>query len=398
MNIAIVSQFYEPVCLGGAEVSVQQIAEGLAAKGHEVHVATTQTGGLSSREIINSVNVHRLSLPNVYTWNPYQQYNTFKKVLWHGVDSWNPFVYTVFRRFLKEYQPDIVHTNAMGGFSASVWQSAKSVNIPIVHTIRDFYVLCVRASMFRDNRSCDEICQGCRLTSIPRRWATRAVNGVIGISQFMLRRHLESGCFEKACVRKVIHNAVADRGNGVPAPRKPGTPLRLGFLGRIHPSKGIEWLLECLSGNSALLNYSLEIAGAGDEKYINFLKARHESEKVRFVGFTEPKELFEKIDLLVMPSLWNEPLGRVIFEAYAYGIPVVATNRGGAPEIIEDGKTGFVFDPNVPESLIRILKAIEGDPQLLNALQGAAFRKADEFSREAIVGKYETVYMEVASR
>lgn len=312
-------------------------------------------------------------------------------------DSWNPLIMAQFGRWLGSVMPDVLHTNTVSGFSPAIWQVAKQRHIPTIHTIRDFYLLCIRANMFRNQQNCERRCGVCRLLSVPRKWATRAVDAVVGISQFMLGRHLDDGCFGDARIRKVIHNAFGSDALGMAPARVDGRRLRLGFLGRVHPSKGIEWLLESLTA-SDMADYTLEVGGDGDKSYVESLRAKYGSEKVRFLGFAKPRDLFSRVDLLVMPSLWNEPLGRVIFEAYAHGIPVVVSNRGGAPEIVEDGRTGYVFDPDEPRSLVEILKKVQASPQLLIDLQAGASRKASEFTREAIVRKYESAYSEVVSQ
>jgi glycosyltransferase involved in cell wall biosynthesis len=389
MKIAIVNQFYQPFHLGGAEISVQQIAEGLAARGHQVRVATTQTGELPPQEWINGVEVHRFSLPNIYTWNPTRPRNSATKLLWHGIDSWNPMILSQFGRWLGKVRPDVLHTNVVSGFSPAVWQVAKQQ--------KDFYLLCIRANMFRGQQNCEQRCSVCRFLSVPRLWATRAVDAVVGISQFMLGRHLQGGYFGDVRIQRVIHNAFG--GQVSRAPRSPGASnvLRIGFLGRLHPTKGIEWLLDCLT-RFGLEDYTLDVAGEGEEGYVDGLRSKYSSEKIRFLGFANPADLFARVDLLVMPSLWNEPLGRVIFEAYAHGIPVIASNRGGAPEIIDENETGYVFDPDEPRSLMSVLERLQSSPNLLARLQAGAARKAAEFTREAIVQKYEAAYHEVMKR
>ncbi len=64
---------------------------------------------------------------------------------------------------------------------------------------------------------------------------------------------------------------------------------------------------------------------------------------------------------MVVPSVWEEPFGRVALEAMAYGVPVVASNRGGLPEIIETNKTGLVVEPTANYIAIAILSAIKNN-------------------------------------
>lgn len=127
--------------------------------------------------------------------------------------------------------------------------------------------------------------------------------------------------------------------------------FRIGYIGRLSEGKGFHELLEAF----AILrrrNVNVELLVAGnfvDEPY----KARIEEAvqetclrySVRFLGYREDlKPLYEALDVLVVPSR-NEPFGRVVIEAAANGVPCIATNSGGIPEIIDSGETGLLYEP-----------------------------------------------------
>jgi len=79
------------------------------------------------------------------------------------------------------------------------------------------------------------------------------------------------------------------------------------------------------------------------------LRKRAEGLPVEFLGYVKPEELFRLIHCLVVSSRWHEPFGRVIIETFACAIPVIASNRGGIPEIVDEGQTGWLYDPDIPE-------------------------------------------------
>jgi glycosyltransferase involved in cell wall biosynthesis len=116
------------------------------------------------------------------------------------------------------------------------------------------------------------------------------------------------------------------------------------------------------------------------------------------LGFIPPAELFAKIDVLVVPSLWHEPLGRIVFEAYAHGLPVIATDRGGISEIVSPGETGFLFDPDVPESdersLERTITAFKQHADT-KVMRQHALAKAKDFLPHVIVEQHEALYERV---
>jgi len=117
------------------------------------------------------------------------------------------------------------------------------------------------------------------------------------------------------------------------------------------------------------------------------------------VGWMKPEEFYPTIDVLVVPSLWHEPLGRVVFEAYSYGVPVLGARRGGIPEIIDEGETGFVFDPEHQQELIALLRRILDRPSVVEGMREKCRRKSEEFSSETIGTQHQRLYLELlASR
>jgi glycosyltransferase involved in cell wall biosynthesis len=395
MRVAVASQFYAPIRFGGAELSTQLLCEALVRRGHDVHVLTTLLPGLAERENVNGVEVRRVPCANIYTWDGKNR-SPLKTGIWHGLDIWNPVMLARARAWLKKIQADILHTNAIAGISVSVWQAGTSLGIPVVHTIRDYYLLCPKSSMFRNGEDCLHPCFACAVYSKPKQWVSDAVKCVVGISRFVLERHLKAGVFTNVSIRKVIHNIVA--GPALlpsPEPVDLSRPLRVGFIGRLHPSKGVEVILEAVSvmrDEPIMVN----IAGSGDSTYEAALKAAWEGSRVQFFGRVDPPNFFREIDVLVVPSLWHEPLGRVVGEAYAHGVPVIASDRGGLPEIVQDGVAGFIFDPSDSRTLESVLRKLLSDKSLLSSLRAGARSRARDFTGEAIVAQYEEVYGKLA--
>ncbi|HBT4574189.1 TPA: glycosyltransferase family 4 protein, partial [Klebsiella pneumoniae] len=127
-----------------------------------------------------------------------------------------------------------------------------------------------------------------------------------------------------------------------------------GFLGRVEESKGIELLLKeyaKLDTNK----YLLRIAGVGEKEYITSLVRTYKNVSIQFEGKVDIKNFLPGIDYLIVPSLWNEPMGRVVIESYSYGKPVIGSSRGGIKEIISNNKTGFLFDPDKEGELYNVL-------------------------------------------
>lgn len=382
MRILIFNELYHPNKCGGAEISTQLLAEGLVKLGHEVHVCTS--ADTKKETLLNGVNVHFIKQANIYWSYIHDRIPTYKKIFWHLIDSHNFFNKKRINKVIEKINPDIIHTNVISGFSCIIWECAKKYNIPIVHTLRDYYLMCVRATMFHKNINCDNQCTFCKVTSITKKKMSKHVDAIVGISSFILNKHLEKGYFNNASIQIVIPNAVRKQ-------EISNTQLRpqiIGYLGRISPSKGVELLINSfLSLNNK--EYVLHIAGDGDIKYHTYLKEKYNLPNIKFNGRVNANTFLKNISLLVVPSLWHEPFGRVVIEAQTAKCPVFVSNRGGMPELIQDNN-GRVFNIEQKDSLIDLLKEfIEKKITLSPSLN------YNMYSENRIAEEYERVYKDV---
>ena len=390
MKIAFVNEKYVHHSTGGAHESVRILAEALVEKGHEVNVWTTthQPDQGETVETYGGVRVVHLPIANVY-W-PHGHRPAHLKPLWHAIDACNPVMAARVGRLLDVEKPDVLHTNIVASFSTAVWREAHRRGVPVVHTLRDHYLRCPSGEMFTARGNCERQCRVCAAYSVPRKLAARHVDAVVGISEFLLREHLSHGYFAASRVKQVIHNSYA-RDGGLPPRDVSRGGLRVGYLGRLFETKGIERLIDafaqCPDDSARLL-----IAGSGEPAYEQSLRERCAGSpgRVSFLGIVPPRALFEQIDVLAVPSLWREPFGRIVIEANAWGVPVVASRRGGLPEIVEHGVTGFLFEPDNDGELARRLRVLT--PESCRAMRDACLDKAQSFRPEIIAGKYEALY------
>lgn len=396
MHVAVINQFYAPISFGGAEVSVQILCEALVASGNKVTVITGLVTDAKEHENINGVNVRRIKCGNLYSWDG-EKHTVGARGIWHSIDAWNPLAFLNVSRVLREAKPDLLHTNNLAGISSSAWVAAQSLGVPVTHTLRDYYLLCPRSTMFRGQNNCVKHCALCNLMSIPKRLAARAVDGVTGISEFILQRHKSAGLFANALVSEVVPNPVQlphFDGNQY----LNGGELVLGFLGRLEPAKGIEVLLKTLADNHFCGWSGVIIGGRGAPDYVRNLRSKYNDSRFIFVGHVDPASFFKRVNLLVVPSLWNEPFGRVVIEACAHGVPVVASNRGGLTELVKDGANGFIFEPDSCDSLKVLLVRLASNAGLLEHLQRGAKAKVANCSPNAVASAYEHVFAKVIDR
>lgn len=372
---------------GGAEQTRETLLAALKARGHDIFgVGTAAGGGIKCAE---SGGIRRWSvgLANVYWPLKDKMQPGWKKKLWHVLDVYNPVMRRRLGRILDIEKPDLVMLHNVTGWSVAAISAIAKRKIPMVQVLHDHYNLCVNSMMFRNGRNCTGQCADCRVMRLPHRVLTNQVDAVIGISQYILDRHILNGAFTKAKVKRVIHNARSADLLGLRTmqerPARAMTPLgdlniRFGFIGTLVPSKGIEELIVAF----ARLNdprAELWVAGAGKPEYETLLKRVAEDARITFMGQMKPAAFFTAIDLLVVPSLWQEPLGMVVAESFVFGVPVIGSARGGIPEMITDGQTGFIFEPDAPGALTEALRRCADVPEMLPVMAWNAQRVGTKF-------------------
>ena len=136
----------------------------------------------------------------------------------------------------------------------------------------------------------------------------------------------------------------------------------------------------------------LLIAGGGNPQYLEELKTRFTSTAIEFLGIVDPRSLFSRIHLLVAPSLWEDPLPRVIAEAHASGIPVAISKLGGMPEIVEDNVTGYYFEANKPEAITALFTRLHGETLPTQAQIEACKNRVFYFSVESVFKRHQDLW------
>lgn len=288
--------------------------------------------------------------------------------------------------------PDIVHTHTLSGLSVAVWKLAARKHIPIVHTIRDYYLMCPKTSMFRRNKSCRTICGDCKIFSSTKKKYSENVRAVVGISQFVLDRHTKAGYFSKSAIRQVIYNPLESA--GLVSDRKPG-PIRFGYVGSLSPHKGAELML---SAFQEMPDVPLAVYGHGFiPAYDAEIKRKYALPNIHFMGRDAPGNIYANMDVLIVPSLWDEPFGRVVIEANSYGVPVIASRVGGIPEIVQDGINGILYEANSAGSLKEAINRFVLTPGRLDPFSEAARKSAGFYEIKAHARRYMEIYDDVLS-
>jgi len=162
-----------------------------------------------------------------------------------------------------------------------------------------------------------------------------------------------------------------------------GRPLRVLFVGRLSVEKGVRSLLEAVELlRSKGLRFEVDIVGGGPEadSLRAFVRDRDLDNQVKFWGMVPRRSLgkiYAAADIVCVPSL-SEPLGIVVLEALVHGTPVLATNVGGIPYIIEDGRNGWLVPPGDPGAMAEKIERLIHNPEECRAMADAARCSVEE--------------------
>tara|TARA_R110000868_G_scaffold410179_2_gene697480 strand:- start:5257 stop:6465 length:1209 start_codon:yes stop_codon:yes gene_type:complete len=350
MRILHLNELYPPLVLGGAERSVAALAEAQARAGHEVFVVCTTPGDFVE-EMREGVTVFRMPHSTAFWSEEWPKHSRLMRLWRKAMLPFNSGQRTHFGKILRQVLPDIVHTHSMNDVTTSAWSEAKRQGYPLVHTLRNYDLLCPNGAMYHDGAACGLRCQ---LISIPKQIQHRCIDGVVGISDEVLQLHLDCGLFSHMPTerRRVIWNSarVVGADSEYRKPVRSGKLYAFGFLGRLTNEKGVGVLIEAVRHLPKDGSWELVIAGQGPSNENPFSQAAADL-PVRFIGQVDPLALFEQVDVLVAPAIWPEPFGRIIVEAYSVGVPVIATKIGGMPSLIVGDHSRWLAPPNDAEAL-----------------------------------------------
>jgi glycosyltransferase involved in cell wall biosynthesis len=399
MKVCQVSNLYPPDVLGGAETVVARIATGLRTAGHEVTVVSTAPRARAGWDTVDGVRVLRLAPANIYWAREAPQRATIVKPLWHLVDLWNPVAYQRLRAFLGAEKPDVVHTHNLGGLSAAAWSATAAAGVPLVHTLHDHSLTCVRAvRMTRRGHLCEQQCAPCAVRSRWLRRVSRAVDAVVAPARFVLDRHFDVGFFPDTQTAIVPWGAPTVDLAGASA-RPEDQPVRFLFLGSLQPHKGVGVVLEAFR-RTPQTRATLHIAGAGAMAG-SCRDAADRDPRIHFHGFVtgpEKDRLLRSADVLLFPSLCWEVVGLVMLEAFAYGIPVIASRRGGIPEVVDEGRTGVLVEPGDAAALAVQIARWADNRGSIEAMRDACRTHAARFTWPRTVEQLLGVYRGVLGR
>lgn len=357
--------------VAGKEIMVLELAQGLAERDRSVHlvVSSWNDGDFSRRlteaklafkmlpigfiSITLTLACMRMTLAQIIRW---------------------PRLLRGYRDFLRTIRPrKVIHTN---------WHHLLLLS-PFLRPNRDLFWL-------------HEVVPNQRHYRIVFQFLTRRLQCFVAVSHAVSESLQRLGIPDHKI--RMIHNGLTDPTGGVERPSVSNGTLRLGIAGQIGAWKGHDDLLDAFGIISPQWpTAELHIFGQGSKDYERQLRQRTTeldiADRVKWHGFvTDRGDIFGSVEIFVVPSRFEEPLATVAIEASAFGLPVVATRRGGLPEIVEDGVTGILVPSENPARLAEAIQRLLADPNLRHAMGARARQQmVEHFSSERFIRDFLTL-------
>ena len=394
MRVLVTSSIYPtpgaPRVIGGAEIFVRRLVEGLVASGDSVEVIRAASASDQQIETSDGVDIYSEPVKNIYL--PFTEHRSAPvRGIWHAVEDWQRSTELVAAR-IEAFKPDVLHSNNLSGLTTAVWKAASDHSIPIVHTLHDYYLTCPRCSRFSNGRTCAQTCISCKILTVNRRSATKHLSAVVGVSQRILDIHTELGLFTDTPLRRVIRHASA-LAPVVPGSERPAGTLTLGFIGRLTEEKGIYNLVKAVAELPPDA-VRLLIAGAADTETRKQLRALAPEAQIEFLGFVAPETFYRQIDVVVIPPIWEEPGPIVVADAQAAGKPFLGTRFGGIPEAVARGAVGWLTAPD-PDSLAESIRQLLSNPAEITAMVSKLASTTSQYTFPSVVSEYRSLFKEV---
>lgn len=265
---------------------------------------------------------------------------------------------------VSDFKPDVLHVhNTFPLISPSIYWAAARHRLPVVQTLHNFRLICPQAMLLRDGKPC-EACVGqtpwqgvlhrCYRGSATQTGALATMltgHRAIGTYSTRITRYiaLNSFCRDRFIAGGLPADRIVVKPNFVDLPEFPETSDRRSFLfvGRLSEEKGIEVLVR--AGSIANVGEPILVAGAGP-------MATHldGASGIQALGQLQSQAIYKQmrhVRALVLPSIWYENFPRTLVEAYACGLPVIASRLGAMASLVEDGVTGLLFEPGSADDL-----------------------------------------------
>lgn len=328
-----------------------------------------------------------------------------------GQTLWSSRTEADIAKWVADFRPDVIHAhNTFPLISPSLYIAADKAGVPVVQTLHNFRLFCPQAMLLRNGKVCEDclgklpwrgVVRGCYRGS-------RAQTAVIGGMQVL---HRALGTYRNKVTRYIALNEFCRNKfveGGLPAERimvKPNfvdVPAGIEesrqdglFVGRLSAEKGIDVLMRAMDH---LPNCQLNMIGSGPEE--SLLGGRANVRKFGFLPRDQISGHMHRASYLLMPSIWYENFPLTLVEAFASGLPVIASRIGAMAELVEDGKTGLLFEPGSALDLANKIRWAETNGRAMLEMGRNARREYEaKYTSEHNFGQLMAIYRDaIAAR
>ncbi len=382
MKICIVSNLYGELARGGAERIAEAQARALVGAGHVVTVITAKPvdSAAPDTETIDGVTVHRIMPRNLFFYTDAHRHSLVARFAWHLIDTFNGGAAEAVGDILRKDPPDIVHTHNLMGLSFLVPATVRRMRFRHVHTLHDVQLLHPSGLIgVGEEHPPFFVRLARRAYGALMRWLMGSPDVVISPSRFLADKHVHTGFFRRSDVR-IVPNPVPD---ALVEPVKKEGRNRFLFVGQMEAHKGAVGLLEAWERLQGLDGGTLELAGDGTlaEEVARRCAGLSGCRMLGKVTGETLSAAYDRAAFVVLPSVVIENAPTVIGEAFARGVPVIASAIGGIPEIVRNDVNGFLAIPgdaaSLDGALLRATRHGDWDALSANALVSARGRSME---------------------
>ncbi|HMT27721.1 MAG TPA: glycosyltransferase [Bacteroidia bacterium] len=412
MKVLLVHKFWRKV--GGAEVYFQDVARILRNNNHEVKIFTTDFNAEGSRDVYpKDENVIFGETVDYLKGGLMSRLSNIPEVIYSKKNK------AAFKKLLRDFKPDIVHVFAIYvTITPSILDACREEGIPVVMSCNDYKHICPNYRLFHHGKICEDCKGGKFYKAVVNNCCKHsiAVSLISAIESYthdfknIWKKNIHTFLFES---RFMMNKTEEFWGQGSARLEFLGKPFNathykssrddkgyILFLGRLSDEKGVDILLHAMK---QVPKASLKIAGSGTHRV--FLEAMAKKEGITNVEFLgsrfgdELEDLFNNCRFVVVPSLWHENFPYVMMESFARGKAVVGSDKGGIPEYIIPGETGYIFPSHDENALASIVKQLWEDPAKAAEMGLKAKQIADkQFNDETFYQRLSDIYQKVTGK
>ncbi|MFD4994037.1 glycosyltransferase family 4 protein [Cellulosimicrobium cellulans] len=386
-RVALVASSFDPHT-GGVESHVRHVARVLASRGSAVEVWTVDRGERLGTRRVDGVLVRYLPTP--------QPSSRPGDVARFALAA--PGAALAWGRAFRAFRPDVLHVQCFGPNGAYALGLRTLTRTPLV--------VSSHGETFADDHA---VFEHSRLLRAALERSIGVAGAVTGCSRVVADDLVRFGASDAVVVPNGVDLAGHDAAGHDVAEHRPedaaeGEPARSGSVrepvvvavGRIEHVKGFDLLVDAFASSPLRDRARLVVVGDGSEA--GALRRRVASagltDRVELPGRLDPSEVAARLaaaDVVVVPSRADAaPL--VVLEAWRSGRPLVATVRGGPPEIVTDGVDGVLVDPQDTQALAVAVLSLLDDPERAERVGAAGRRRVEDFTWERVVDRYEDLY------